>query len=442
MDSGEVVTKGKPITGHQVTGAPAPEHDWRMGMGDFAAEVRRFMKARGMSLRETARAAGYSDHTLLSKVLNGHKAITPYLAACLDDALAADGVIAAAARVAANQAEAARLPLRELADHAAELGQWAESGTVGSGTIAGIESEIARIVRDYITSPPGPLIIRASKTCRRISGLLRQHQRLRHTRDLYVAGARCCAFLGIALGDLGQQAEAATYAQTALILAEESADPSALAVALSASSKVAFWDGQHRQAADLAARGYGLARPDDPIRVLLACQEADASPVPRAREALALASAALGETDSHDTGLFSCGGVRLAAYTGTLRLRERDFKGVIVTAMDADTAVRNGENHPFGSFMQTQISAGLAMLATGDAEQAATRLAQVFNLPADMRLATFNGKLSHAAVLASAAPYRGNPAAREIAEQVRVYLGQKDEDVMPYPLAIGPGVGK
>ena len=257
-----------------------------------------------------------------------------------------------------------------------------------------------------------------------------------------VVGARCCAFLGIALGDLGQQVEAATYAQTALILAEESADPGAIAVALSALSKVAFWDGQHRHAANLAARGYSLAQPADPIRVLLACQEADASPVPRAREALALASSALEGTEVHDSGLFSCGGVRLAAYTGTLRLREGDFTGVIAAVMDADTAIRNGEDQPFGSFMQTQISAALAMLATGDAEQAAIRLAQVFDLPADMRLATFNGKLSHAAALASAAPYRGSPAARGIAEQVRVYLGQQDGDVMPYPLAIGSGAGK
>lgn len=213
-------------------------------------------------------------------------------------------------------------------------------------------------------------------------------------------------------------------------------------MALSALSKVAFWDGQHRHAADLAARGYDLAQPSDPIRVLLACQEADAAPVPRAREALALASSALDETEVRDAGLFSCGGVRLAAYTGTLRLREGDFTGVIAAAMDADTAVHNGEDHPFGSFMQAQISAALAMLATGDAEQAAIRLAKIFNLPADMRLATFNGKLSHAAVLASATPYRGNPAARGIAEQVRVYLGQQDGDVMPYPLAIGQGASE
>lgn len=115
---------------------------------------------------------------------------------------------------------------------------------------------------------------------------------------------------------------------------------------------------------------------------------------------------------------------------------------MIAAAADADNAVRDGEDYPFGSFMQAQISAALAMLATGNAEQAAARLAQVFSLPADMRLATFNGKLSHAAVLASAAPYRGSPAAQGIAEQVRVYLDQQDGDVMPYPLAIGSGVGK
>jgi len=39
------------------------------------------MTERGMSLRATARAAGYSDHTLLSKALGGHKPVTPYLAA-------------------------------------------------------------------------------------------------------------------------------------------------------------------------------------------------------------------------------------------------------------------------------------------------------------------------------------------------------------------------
>lgn len=405
-------------------------------MGDFAAEVRRFMKTRGMSMRATARAAGYSDHTLLSKTLNGHKPVTPYMAACLDDALGADGAIIEAAE---SRAGTAALPLRELADHAAELGQFAETGSAGSGTIAALEDEIARIVREYSGSPPAPLIIRASAVSRRVSGLLRQHQRLRHARDLYVIGTRCCAFLSVSLGDLGQQAEAASYARTALILAEESGSPGAAAVALSAESKVAFWDGRRQHAADLAARGYELARAGDPVRALLACQEADASPVPRAREAIALAAADLEESGPGEPGLFSCGPVRLASYTATLRLREGDFPGALAAASRADAAAACGEPRPFGSYMQAQISAALAMLATGDAEQSADRLGPVLRLPGEMRLATFNSKLSRAGALASAPPYRGSQAARGIAEEIRDYLGQQDTDGMPYPLALAPG---
>ena len=59
-------------------------------MTDFAAVVRRFMHARGVSLRGLARAASY-DPSYLSKVLSGRKPATPHLGSCLDDALSAGG---------------------------------------------------------------------------------------------------------------------------------------------------------------------------------------------------------------------------------------------------------------------------------------------------------------------------------------------------------------
>jgi transcriptional regulator with XRE-family HTH domain len=70
---------------------------WRLGtdLADFADEVRRFMVERGMSLRGLARAAGY-DPSHLSKILNGHKPASPYVAGRLDDALQAGGTIRAA----------------------------------------------------------------------------------------------------------------------------------------------------------------------------------------------------------------------------------------------------------------------------------------------------------------------------------------------------------
>lgn len=407
-------------------------------MADFAAVVRRYMTLRGIKSQRGLAAAAHFDPGQLSKVLGGQRPVTPYLAACLDEALDAAGEIISAAAASAAEADAARLPLRELADHAAELGQWAETGSAGPGTIAMLDEEIARITRDYAAAPPGPLILRASDASRRVSGLLRQHQRLRHARDLYVIGARCCAFLSAALGDLGRQAEAGAYARTALTLAEEAADPGAVALALSVLSKVAFWDGRRDHAADLAARGHELARTAD-ARALLACQVADAAPMPRAREALGLAHDALNGAGSAEPGLFSCGRVRVSCYTSTLRLREGDFPGVLAAAADGDGALRDGEAAAFGSVMQLRISAALACLATGDADQAAEWLGPVLGQPEEMRLATFSGKLSRAAALASAPPYRGSQAARGLAEQVRGYLRQ-DDDLMPYPLALGPAV--
>lgn len=230
------------------------------------------------------------------------------------------------------------------------------------------------------------------------------------------------------------------YARTALILAEESGEPAAIAVALSALSKVAFWDGRRQHAAELAAQGYSVAPQSDAVRSLLACQQADASPVPTAREALDRAADALHDADaSADGGLFSAGRVRVAAYASTLALREGNAAGVLAAVADAERAVADGESIPHGSWAQVQIMAALAMLANGDAEQAAARLAPVFVLPAEMRLATFAGRLSSVGALASAPGFQDNSAAREIAEQVASYLGQSPGDVMAYPLALGPG---
>jgi hypothetical protein len=65
-------------------------------MTDFAAVVRRYMNERDMSLRQLAAAAHY-DVGGLSKVLNGHRPHSGYLAKRLDDALGAGGEIITAA---------------------------------------------------------------------------------------------------------------------------------------------------------------------------------------------------------------------------------------------------------------------------------------------------------------------------------------------------------
>jgi transcriptional regulator with XRE-family HTH domain len=401
-------------------------------MSIFGETLTRLMAERGMTGQQLARLADCSE-SHVSRLGNGQKHPSQSLAARLDQILSAGDELV---RAAANRP--VELPLRQMTQQAAEFSRWAETGHAGPSTIAILADEVNRIIRDYAAGPPAPLIERGADAASQVRQLLQQHQRMRHARDLYVNGARCYAFLACAFADLGEQTAAAAHARTAMVLAEESGQSAAMAVALSAMSKCAFWEGARRSAATYARAGYEAAR-DDPVRVLLACQEADAAPVPQAAEAISRARAALDATGDNDCppGMFTCRPTRVACYTMTLRLREGDLSGVIDAYEMAAQAVTDGEEPNFGTYMQLKLSAAIAYLRGMEPEAAAEALAPVLALPADRKLATFTGKLTLAATIVAAPPYRASLPARQLAEQLRGYFGPR-ANLMPYPLAIGP----
>ena len=408
-------------------------------MNDFAGELQRLMAAQGLGVRELARQVpcnpGY-----ISNLRGGRKRPSSQTARRLDEILGAGGtlVVLAGREGAQPGAAGSGSPLEELADHTVEFGRWTEATNVGTGTIDLADAEIHHIAREYGNSPPGPLVRRAAQVSRRVFALVRQHQRLWQTRDLYVIGAKSCAFLACALGDLGQQPAAAAHGRTALTLAEESGHPAAVALALSALSKIAFWDGERERASDLARRGYECCPPSS-TRVLLACQEADAADLPGAREAISRAGRAHDEITADDdlAGLFSCGRARRACYTMTLRLRIGDPAGVLAAAEDADAAYKGGEKRSHGTWGQVQISAALAYLGMGEIDAAAARLSPVLGLPPALRLATFGGRLAQTAGMLAAPAYRGNAAAGDLADEVHGYLRVPEAGRLPYPLALG-----
>lgn len=313
--------------------------------------------------------------------------------------------------------------LDELAVHAVEFGRWAEMANAGSGTVAQLDDAIHRLAREYLTSPPGPLLRRAGDITRQVFALLREHQRLRHTRDLYITGAKCCAFLAWAAGDLGQLAVAAAHGRTALILAEEAQHPGAEALALAALSKTAFWDGNMGRAGVLARRGFERCPPNS-TRVLLACQEADAAPPAEAREAIGRARAARDEVSADDDlgGIFSCGGVRLANYATGFHLKAGEPDGAIRAADDACPVP--GEAVGYGTWSQLSISAGIAWLAKGDPGGTAERLEPVLALPAGRRLATLTTRLGTVTSALTSGRYRGDRGAASLAGQISAYCDE------------------
>src|SRR5690242_2874665 len=96
-------------------------------MAEFAAEVRRLMAERSMSLRGLAKASNY-DPSYLSKVLAGHKPSSPHLAARLDDILAASGTIRDAAQQPPPRREARASTPRRKPSGAVEALQVAMTG--------------------------------------------------------------------------------------------------------------------------------------------------------------------------------------------------------------------------------------------------------------------------------------------------------------------------
>jgi transcriptional regulator with XRE-family HTH domain len=412
----------RPDNGQQEPGDGYGHTRWVNRMSDFAVMLDRLISERGISLHQLASQVPCSAGHI-SNLRNGKKQPSPTIAERLDDILGADGELA---RQVPRDSASADLPdsralLEELTGHAIEVGQWAETSHIVDGTIAQLHDALDWLAHDYLCSPPGPLVYRAAGITRRISELLKGHQRLRHIRELYLVGAKAYAFLSWVAGDLGQLPAAAAYGRAALILADECGHPGARSLAFCALSKTAYWDRRPRRAADYARRGYDCA-PANSTRALLACQEGDASELPIAIDAIRRAWEAQNELRADDDlpGIFSCGRVRTANYTIGVHLRAGEPGRALETAIEAATAGA-GEDIGYGTWGQIQIGAAIAYLGTSELDGAAEQLTQVLALPPDQRLATLTGRLRTVAPSLRSGPYANEPRASGLAENIRAY---------------------
>lgn len=406
-------------------------------MGDFAVLLDRLIVARGIGVHELAAQVPCSAGHI-SNLRNGKKQASPTIGDRLDLLLRAGGELSrlVSRATAVTDPPDSRALLDELSGQAIELGRWVESSNVGDGTIEQLDDAIDRVAREYLRTPPEPLIGRAADIARQVSGLLRERQRLRHTRDLYVVGVKTYAFLSWVAGDLGQLAAAAAHGRAALILADECGHPGVRALAFCALSKAAFWDGRLNRAAEFARRGYECALPNS-TRALLACQEADAAAAPVAVDAIQRATDALAGLACDDdlTGVFSCGLVRKANYSIGVHLRNGNPAGALEAAEDAATWGRD-EEVGYGTWAQIRIGAALAYLSIRDLDSAADQLGYVLALPPDQRLATLTSRLGEVRPALRRGPYAGEPQASGLAEHIRAFCR---EAVMVRALPAGDG---
>ncbi|WP_433347651.1 hypothetical protein ACQP25_30830 [Microtetraspora malaysiensis] len=314
-----------------------------------------------------------------------------------------------------------------VADEIARMGAWAESSNVGEHTLAYHRDAVRRLARDYLQQPPLPILHRTATLTREVFRLLQSgRQRLDQTRELLITAAKLCALMSWISGDLGQPAVAEAHAGTAWTLAQQTSEPTAQALALSTKSKVAFWDGRLRQAAEFAQQGYTLSV-NDTMKVFLACQEADAwqalGNIPKARDALRNAEAAREIIDRSDTvgGVFGCGIARQSNYAAGVHLRAANPDEALRQAERGLNAYDQGEEWAYGTWGQIHIEMALAHIAKQEIDGAAAALRPVLALPPEQRLSTLATRLIQLGRVLDGSRFRGSAEARTLRSEIREY---------------------
>lgn len=243
-------------------------------MGDFGDVVRRFMGERGMSVRATARAMGYKDHTLLSKALNGHKAVTPHLAMRLDDVLGAGGAI----KAALPPQPATPRPPRELSAEddeiaAIELERRALASDVGDGTCERIEVAVDDLAIAYPSTAPADLLPRVRAHLSYATRLLDGRATLAQRRRLVTSAGWLSLLTATLLTDLHRDAPALAYLRTAARLAGEAEHPELAAWCAETRAWKSLTDGRYREAVELSRAAQRLAPKGTSVQIQATAQE-------------------------------------------------------------------------------------------------------------------------------------------------------------------------
>jgi transcriptional regulator with XRE-family HTH domain len=351
-------------------------------MADFAAEVRRLMAERGMSLRGLAKAASY-DPSYLSKVLSGHKPSSPYLAARLDDALGAGGTIRDATQQPPPRRESRAGAPRRMPSGAVEALQVAMTGDPADPDIGA--DGLAELVQHYshaLAVAPSAAVYGELLSARSFAGTLLGRSAPRHRPDLTVTAGWLSSLLAISAADLGDHAAAVIWCADTERRGRDASYPELLGWATLTRSLIAWYQGNPLASAAAARRGQAEGQPGSVAHAKLAAQEmrcramlGDAVGMADARRRAATAMAQLGPP-TPAASVYSVPQAEDPPYTATsLLLAGRYAEAAQITRRIIDVAYRPQARAPWDqptNYARTLLILALAAAGLGDLDQAVT----------------------------------------------------------------------
>lgn len=295
---------------------------------------------------------------------------------------------------------------------------WVTSTNTSEDAIAYLDAATLEAARDHTYQPPATVLTKVLRIHGQIRTILKGgRQVVRQGRELLRIDAELLAHACLLFGDVHRNELAAAYGEAAILAAGEAG--SSPAAAFSARAQIARWRHCYADAADLAAQGFACSPPTS-LRVLLACQEANAAAltrdVRRARDALSRADAAF--VDETSDSAWSCPPARHALYRLGVALHSGDPKEALHEAVAADAAWSPGHPRPFGTWAHARIAAGIAHLMLASVDGASEQISPVLALPNEFRLATLMAHLATVDTLLQQRRVRGAREATSLRDQI------------------------
>ncbi len=311
-------------------------------------------------------------------------------------------------------------------------------GGVDHDVLDQLAADVRQLAIEYLIRPPLAIFRPLSRLRAEVFALLDQRQRPAVLPPLYAVAGRLCALLAHASADLGHSYAAETHTRTAWLCADLADDDSLRAYIRWVQSNVAFWDGDYRQAAQIAHSGQRFATKGSNL-LRLASQEARAwaacGQQAEVEQALTVASAAREQRASDDqAGVFRFDPGKAAYYASEVRLALGGESNARLAAGSAIEALQLFEDGPEAQRSPEFVAAARldlanAQLALRDLDAAAGQLRTVIQLPVECRTQPIIGRIGKTATVLAGDRFTRSGLAMELQEEIalfRAYSAQRD----------------
>jgi len=294
-----------------------------------------------------------------------------------------------------------------------------------------LDVDVKWLAVEYLRRPPYAVFRPLAGLRREVFELIDGHPRPEYLTDLYRVAGQLSALLAHASSDLGQPYAADSHARTAWLCADLSGDNGLRAYTRWVQSNVAYWQGEYRQAAELAHSGQrhadngsGLLRlASQEARALAACRDER-----EADRALAIATDAREQVtdEARPPGVFYFAPGKAAYYASEVRLSldgEPNFRRAVTEAEEALAlfAAASEQEQSAELVAAAQLDLVAAHLALGDLDAANHHAQAVLRLPAESRTVPIVARMTKVDRTLASDEYRDSTLAAHLREEIELF---------------------